>query len=113
MTDVGRCSKCGALCHHCAPRDSYSLTALPESVRDKVREVLDEIEASQAAQDSLVRDICHFEARHIERAYRIWNLRGLKFSVHSWKYFAAIVRNCARQSEHEAKILDDPPEVWE
>lgn len=111
MTEaIGRCSKCGAICPHCAPRNGFTLSTLPESVRGIVREVLDQTSASQAQQDRLVMAIAHLDEKYIKRAKRIWDTMGYARKGVGYGYFKAICLHCAESGSREQ--LDGLPPLY-
>lgn len=109
MTDHGRCSKCGAVCPHCGPRDGFSLKALHESVRTLVGEVLEQVHASQAQQDRLVQEIMHLDPEHIKRARRIWDQGGWGKKGKGYGYFKSICLRCADEASKDSTLDKLPP----
>lgn len=112
MAEIGHCSKCGRPCPYCRPRDGFSLTALDESVRQLVREVLDQTGASQAQQDRLVTAIMGIDPKHIKRARRIWDSQGLARQGKNYAYFKAIVQRCAEEASKDRTLDGLPPFVY-
>lgn len=113
MDSIGRCSKCGAICLHCRPRSEFSLIALPEVVRPLVREVLNDVHASQHQQDALVFSIMHLDPEHIIRAKRIWDVSNCARQGKGYGYFRAICLRCADEGSKDTTLDGLPPLITE
>lgn len=104
---MGHCTDCGAPCPHCSKRSDYTLLGLPESIREKLKQLLDDVGcATQQRQDALISTVAQYEENVVLRALRIWKHGGYAMQDKDERYFLGILKN---QATVKPQVLEDLP----